>query len=122
MDIAQRSYDLTMGAAGTAENGVLNGDQGLKTYAHTFKSLSFGSITVTNPEIVIIPDAMKRNGDRSQQLEARAKLERDDIVGPPMLIGMDVLRHMHIYMAFGERKMYISAASAPIAASAQPAQ
>ena len=120
MDIAQRSYDLAIGTEGTAEKGVLNGDQGLKIYAHTFKTLTFGGITVTNPEIVIIPDAVNRNGDRSQQLGSRAKLERDNIEGPPMLLGMDVLRRLRIYMAFGERKMYISQASSP--AAAQPAQ
>ena len=32
-----------------------------------------------------------------------------------MIIGMDVLRKLHMYIAFGERKLYVSPASAPAA-------
>ena len=122
MDIAQHSYDLAIGTKDTPETGILNGDAGLKTYSHIFKSLTFGGIEVINPHITIIPDAVNRNGDRTQQTGNRAKLVKDDIVGPPMLIGMNVLRQLHIYMAFGEKKLYISPASpAQPAASATPA-
>jgi hypothetical protein len=30
---------------------------------------------------------------------------------PELLLGMNVMRKLHIYFAFAERKMYISAAS-----------
>ena len=122
MDIAQRSFDLAMATKDTPEAGILNGDEGLKTYTHIFKTLTFGDITVTNPHVSIIPDAVNRNGDSAEQTGNRARLVKDDIVGPPMLIGMNVLRQLHIYMAFGERKMYISPASpAQSAAGAAPA-
>jgi predicted aspartyl protease len=122
MDIAQHSYDLTMGTQDTPEAGILNGDKDLKTYMHIFKTLKFGDIIVSNAHVTIIPDAVKRNGDMAQQVGNRARLVRDDMVGPPMLIGMNVLRQLHIYMAFGERKLYISPASpAQNAASATPA-
>lgn len=113
MDIAQRNFKLEMGGPDTPQEGFLNGDESLKIYSHIFKSLSFGDIQVSHPHIGIIPDAVNRNGDRSQKTANRARRVRDDIVGPEMLIGMNVLRHLHIYMAFGERKMYISPASAP---------
>lgn len=122
MDIALGSYDLKMGTEDTPESGVLNGDKDLKTYTHIFKTLAFGDISVHNAHMTIIPDVMKRNGDASQQLGNRARLVRDELVAPPILIGMNVLRQLHIYMAFGERKLYISPASpAQPAASAAPA-
>jgi hypothetical protein len=34
------------------------------------------------------------------------------------IIGMDVLRHLHIYVAYKEQKLYVTPASAPLAASA----
>jgi predicted aspartyl protease len=111
MDIAQRNYNLQPGDTDTPEAGVLNGDKGLKTYAHIFKTLAFGDINVSNPHMTIIPDAVNRHGDTAEQTGNRAKLVRDEIVGPEMLIGMNILRHLHLYMAFGERKMYISPAS-----------
>jgi hypothetical protein len=33
-----------------------------------------------------------------------------------MLIGMNILSKLHLYIAFGERKIYITPASAPPAA------
>jgi aspartyl protease len=119
MDIAQRSYDLKMGTEDTPEAGVLNGDKDLKTYMHIFKSLTFGDISVGNAHVTIIPDVMKRNGDTAQQVGNRARLVKDEIVGPPILIGMNVLRQLHVYMAFGERKLYISPAS-PAQPAAKP--
>jgi hypothetical protein len=44
----------------------------------------------------------------------------DDGLGSEMTVGMDVLRHLHVYIAFNERKLYITAAAAPAAAT--PAQ
>jgi hypothetical protein len=35
-----------------------------------------------------------------------------------MLIGMDILRHLHLYIAYREQKLYVTLASAP--ASAPP--
>ena len=32
---------------------------------------------------------------------------------PDMLIGMDILKKLHLYIAFGENKLYISEASVP---------
>ena len=31
---------------------------------------------------------------------------------PELIIGMNVLRKLHVYMAFGERRLYVSPASA----------
>jgi hypothetical protein len=118
MDIAEHMFALTMGAPDTAENGILNGDTSLKTYGHVFKSLTFGDIAVNNPHIDIIPNAMGRNADRAQLVTDRTKSEKDLINAPDVIVGMDVLRKLHIYLAFGENKMYISAASAPLPASA----
>ena len=61
--------------------------------------------------MTIIPDAVNRHGDTAEQTGNRARLVKDDIVGPEMLIGMNILRHLHLYMAFRERKMYISCLS-----------
>ena len=40
---------------------------------------------------------------------------------PEVVIGMELLRKLHLYMAFGEKKLYITPASAkPAAAPPQP--
>jgi predicted aspartyl protease len=89
-------FGLDLGSADAPERKL---DGGLKAYEHVFKSLSFNGIAVANPHILMNPEAVIYNV-------------------PQMIIGMDVLRKLHIFMAFSERKMYISAASAtPLAAA-----
>ena len=121
MDIAQRLYGLSMGSADAPENGTLNNDPTLKTYSHIFKSLSFGNLAVNNPRATIIPNAMGRNADRAERQVDRSITENIPLDAPELIIGMDVLRKLHIYMAFREKQLYISAASAvsaPLAVSA----
>jgi tetratricopeptide (TPR) repeat protein len=97
----------------TPEAGALNGDQSLKTYGHTFKTLSFGAIEVNNPHITILPNAIGRNLSKAQLTGDRTKSEKDLFDVPDMVIGMNVLRKLHIYLATKENKMYISQAAAP---------
>jgi hypothetical protein len=65
---------------------------------------------------------MNRNGDRSQQTASRALQVRDDITEPEAILGMSILRKLHIYFAFGEGHMYISPASAPHPSQSTPEQ
>ena len=37
-----------------------------------------------------------------------------------MLLGMNVLRHFHIYIAFKEKKLYITPAGVPAQSEAKP--
>jgi predicted aspartyl protease len=115
---AQRLFNLTLGSADTPEKGTLNGDAALKTYVHNFKSLTFGGVSVTNPSITLIPNAVGRNGDRTPLVSSRAQSEKTRMNQSDMIIGMDVLRKLHIYVAFKEKKMYVSPASTPAPATA----
>jgi hypothetical protein len=118
VDEEKRNFKLNLGDADTPQDGVLNGDASLLVYKHLFKSLKFGDVAVNNPEIDIIPNAMGRNADRAQYVGDRTKSDRTEIKVPDMIIGMDVLQKLHVYIAFGENKMYIS----PAAATPAPAQ
>jgi Aspartyl protease len=117
IDLAESQYGLTLGAADTPEDGVLNGDATLKTYRHVFGEMSFDDIAVPHPHITIFPNVVGVTSDHWRQVR---KLFQVDIANAPQLIiGMDVLRQLRLYMAFGESKLYISPASAPAAANAK---
>jgi predicted aspartyl protease len=66
-----------------------------KSYSHKFERLSFGDITVLNPQVDLLPET---------------------IFGGPLsnhgtiVIGINVLRQLHIYIAYGEKKLYITPA------------
>lgn len=68
------------------------------TYRYPFKALAFGdrgNVTVSNPDIVL----MSRDDSRTTS-------------GPRMLVGMGVLRQLHIYLSYRHDTMYVTAASA----------
>jgi len=52
------------------------------------------------------PIELRRQIRRMEGLE-----ESDDVVFPALLIGMDVLRHLHVYYATKEKRLYISEAT-----------
>lgn len=117
----ERLFSLTLGAADTPENAQgLNGDPTLKTYNHVFKTLSLGDVTVLNPHVIVIPNAAGRNMDQNQLAGNRTKTEKDLLETWDMIIGMDVLRKLHIYFAFKEQKMYVTAATPAAAGAATP--
>jgi len=60
------------------------------------KALSFGSVTVENPNIDLVPDSQS------------VLLERPDV---KMIIGLDVMRRLHAYIAFQEHKIYVTPAT-----------
>lgn len=64
---------------------------------HRFRTLTFGGVTVINPLFVLKPGPMgvRKAGDPQS---------------PDITIGMNVLRKLHLYFAFGERMLYVSAA------------
>lgn len=64
-------------------------------YRYPFKSLSFEGVMVNNPDIVLVPDS------QSKQYH-----------GPDLLLGMNVLRKLHVYIAYGQRKLYLTSANA----------
>lgn len=80
-------------------NSPAPGAQSISGISHSatmrFNSLAFGDIAVSNPQMLILKDR-DLLADRT-----------------PMIIGMDVLSHLHIYISYKEHMLYVSAADAP---------
>ncbi len=104
-DVAEHEFGLTMGDADTQFRGNVPSSRRLKMYRHKFKTLTFGDVSVLNPQLDTLP----------VNLENRILL-------PEITIGMDVLRKLHLYIAFKEGKLYVSPASPSPAGSAAPPQ
>jgi hypothetical protein len=47
-----------------------------------------------------------------ESVGAETRIRQADSATPDLLIGMDVLSNLHIYIAYKERKLYVTAASA----------
>jgi len=76
-----------------------------------FSSLSFGGAAVKNPRVVVVQDALNKAGGRSRSTGNRPYDPRPKI--SRLLLGMNVLKHLHINIAPKTGKLYVSAASPP---------
>lgn len=74
---------------------TLMGDTGqYQIYAYPFHSLDFGRVSLRNPHIAIASDSFIKG------------------LGGDLVLGIEALRQMHLYIAYGEKKLYITAAQA----------
>ena len=101
----------------SAAPGALKDDPAHKVYPRRFSSLSFEGVAIGNPLVMIRPLQFGggKDSDNRTVLGSRAEHLDDQInrLSPDMIIGMDILQHLHMYIAVEERKLYITAASAP---------
>ncbi len=83
-----------------------------------FKSLDLGGVAVSNLNVVIIPDLTRtvRRKAAAPPVGYRLSDKRGDEADQAMLLGMNILHHLHIYIAYNEKKIYITAAGPPPAA------
>jgi hypothetical protein len=107
-DIAELTYDLKTDTPQMMPAGDLRDGRGGTVYSHTFPLLSFEGVDVKNPAILVQTNSMVRNRDKTVTLESRAQSNDPRI--PDLTIGMDLLHQLHVYIAFGEKKLYVTAA------------
>jgi hypothetical protein len=82
-------------------------------YQHRFPALDFGGVAVANPVVDILPGLGR--GPRLPSATGTRIADGETERLPDMLIGMDILRHLHLYIAYREQKLYITPSSAPTA-------
>lgn len=110
LDTARRRFGVTPQSEGVERSGDINGDPKLASYRRTFQALSFDGVDIKNLRVTMMPDRVG-SGSREMQTGNRALAVTADMKLPQLILGMDVLRHLHIYMAFKEKRFYVSAGS-----------
>jgi len=98
MRAAKRLFDLKPDSPGmeVAEEDKDASGRAHKIYRYQFSSLDMGGIAFRNPRIMV------------------ADMADDD---DDLILGMHQLHGVHLYFAYGEKKLYITSASGDIAAS-----
>jgi predicted aspartyl protease len=113
---ARDSFGIGRESPGSRPLGMIDEDAAHQLFLRTFARLELDGVAVLNPRLVVIPDLLGSK-DPDNRLVAGSHIRRvDDGLDPQLTIGMDVLRLMHIYIAFHERKLYISLPGAKVAA------
>jgi predicted aspartyl protease len=83
-------------------------------FRYRFKSLTLSGIAMPNPTILVLPDmvaAAARRELTGEKLQGYQGFEATTHM-PKLVLGADALRHLHIYIAYGEKKIYATAADA----------
>lgn len=110
---AQRDFRLDKDA-GDMRPLAINGDDFFHGYLHGFGSLSFGGMSFDRPQVLIVPDVMNHNADRSPMAHNPTHFHNEDLILPELSLGMDVLKYMHLYLSFGEQALYVAPAETAV--------
>ena len=107
---ARRVFDLTASSPATETPTAPKAEW---IFRHRFESLSMGGVTVRNPMLYVYPDLNEKAFERLHHDKLQADPVNRDVLDLEQLsVGMDVLQHLHVYVAYGEDALYISAADA----------
>jgi len=102
---------LIPGSADVPADGDARDGLGQPVYVHVFPEISFGGVTARNVPVRIQTNSMVHPINRTPILGSRAQFAADPAtVVPDLAIGMDVLHQLHMYAAFGQNKLYVTAA------------
>jgi predicted aspartyl protease len=106
--VATDRFSLDVTAPDVQQIGQFNNNPSAKIYRKRFGTLSFEGVIITNPVLDLIPDLQtKALGDERRT----GSLTRPPDRGlPDLIIGMPVLSKTHMYIAYRERKVYVTAA------------
>lgn len=102
---------VTEKSPGAVDGGVTFGigAQAVKTYSGVFQSFAFGDEVIKNARLQV---ADLFHAD--QEVELGSRLARATIEEPQMLLGADFFRSHRVYVAMGQRKVYVSYMGGPV--------
>jgi predicted aspartyl protease len=110
MSAARRDFGVSPDTHRMERYPAINGVPFLDGYLYSFSKLSVGGIEMDAPKLLLIPDVMNRNADRSPLARSRARRHNDGLVLPELTLGMDVLKNLRLYISFSEQALYIAPA------------
>jgi len=93
LESARSIFDLDRDDPRLTEDHTFNDLEGTKRFP--FKQMAFGNVQVNNPEIVLVPDHSSRMGPNP----------------PKLILGLSVLRNLHMYIAYREKNLYVTDAN-----------
>jgi hypothetical protein len=91
---------------GPLSNGVMREDDG--HYASNFGVLSFGNVSIFNPHLVLTHSLQMRGANPGPQTGTLLRNVGATSNQPELAIGTDLLKLLHLYIAFNERVVYVT--------------
>jgi len=104
--VARRLFGVEPNSADPSLHTTVAGVDGVKidSFPHRFDSLTFGDITLRNPEIQVADiDSAKGAVNNGSHMTG-------SVVQPDVMIGMSLLRRLHLFIAYSEPALYYTVA------------
>lgn len=111
LDAADTYFGLTTTSPDVKKVGIVNGDAKVPLYAHTFKTLAIAGVTISNPTLSMFADLMRIHMHHTPPINSLIVRDKDAEGLEDITLGLEQLRHLHIYIAYKEQKLYITPAS-----------
>jgi hypothetical protein len=94
------------------EDGDVRDGAGERVYRHTFPQIAFEGVVAGNVPARIQANSMVRRAHRAATTGSRLQAADDpgDPV-PELTLGMDVLHQLHLYIVYGQKKIYATASN-----------
>jgi predicted aspartyl protease len=107
VDVARRVFNVNVNAPDVQKVGQIIGGYTANVYRRRFKKLELDGVVITDPLITLLPNMM---GPPPAPPTGSFFWQNDDLQGlPDLILGMSVLSKLHVYIAYKERKLYLSA-------------
>jgi len=108
---AKRLFGIDPQADNTPPDGQIRSGTGrtMPLYSHRFASLKIGGIEFRNTELKLIPD---RPAQDVSPIKEGSHLTASGESPVDVIIGLRHLEKLRIYIAYGERTLYVTAADA----------
>lgn len=113
--MAKFVFGITADSPGSTPQPSPDGDPAHAPFLHVFPTLTFDTVTVTNARVLVYPeDDSVAQSDAMGRTDTRLRRNNSYFVDH-MTIGMNILRRLRLYIAYGERKLYVTPATIPAA-------
>ena len=107
--MANQIFDLTQSSADVDRTSHTDKDGTTWTdYTHVFNALRFGGMTIPSVTLHLVEDKM----GKAVQQERASNNHELPLHLPQVLIGIEELRHLHLYISYKEKLLYVTVADA----------
>ena len=101
LDLAWAKKNLGFSPETPPSSDIPKDDPDKQIYFRKYSELSFPGIAITKPLVIVRPVQF---GDENDNATTSRR-------APDLIIGMEVLRHLHLYYASNEKQLYITPAA-----------
>jgi hypothetical protein len=109
-DIAELLLGLKANTPSMMPDGDREDGLGMQIYRSFLPQISFaGGVTAINVPVLIQTNSLIHHMDREPELGSHARFKNEPRI-PDLTLGMDVLHQLHLYVLYGQEKLYVTSA------------